>query len=284
MLNENTAKNQQTNENAPEVNDQPEPIAENSDTSENSAVDTNQTNEGSEEINPENIDNNKELQSESSTQSESDSETDSSEPESEELSELELENQELKAKNEQILLHMADFENRAKRAEQEVKNARQYSIAGFAKDMLAVADNLGRALEAVTGEGNEESDANLNALIEGVQMTQKELHNQLSKHGVVQIDPTGEKFDPNFHQAMFEVPNSESPNNTVISVQQKGYKIGDRILRPALVGVSKNPESETKKESKTENQETASEIQNNQANDNSAPAGEPENLDNEQNS
>ena len=279
MLNENTAKNQQSNENSPEVNDQPEPIAENSDTSENSAVDLNQTNEGNDEINPENVDNSEDLQSEPNTQSDSDSETESSESESEELSELELENQELKAKNEQILLHMADFENRAKRAEQQVKDVRQFAITGFAKDMLAVADNLGRALEAVTGEGNEESDANLNALIEGVQMTQKELHNQLSKHGVVQIDPTGEKFDPNFHQAMFEVPNSESPNNTVISVQQKGYKIGDRILRPALVGVSKNPEGETKKENKTEDKETASEIPNNLANDNSEQVGEAENQD-----
>ena len=166
-----------------------------------------------------------------------------------------------------------------------VKDVRQYAITGFAKDILAVADNLGRALEAVTGEGKEESDANLNALIEGVQMTQKELHNQLLKHGVVQIDPTGEKFDPNFHQAMFEVPNSESPNNTVISVQQKGYKIGDRILRPALVGVSKNPEKETKKESntdrKTENEDTTSEISNNLANDNVASASESENLDDE---
>ena len=219
------------------------------------------------------------LQSETSTQSESDSEPESSESESEELSELELENQELKAKNEQILLHMADFENRAKRAEQQVKDVRQFAITGFAKDMLAVADNLGRALEAVTGEGNEESDANLNALIEGVQMTQNELHNQLSKHGVVQIDPTGEKFDPNFHQAMFEVPNSESPNNTVISVQQKGYKIGDRILRPALVGVSKNPENESKKENKNVNENTESEIPNNLANDNTEQVSEVENPD-----
>ena len=133
MLNENTAKNQQSNENAPEVNDQPEPIAENSDTSESNAIDSNQTNEGNEEINPENIDNSEELQSETSTQSESDSEPESSESESEELSELELENQELKAKNEQILLHMADFENRAKRAEQEVKNARQYCYSRVCK-------------------------------------------------------------------------------------------------------------------------------------------------------
>lgn len=134
---------------------------------------------------------------------------------------------------------MAEMENLRRRTEKEVKDTRQFAIAGFARDMLAVSDNLRRALDSLPEDARQSADAGLVALIEGVEMTERELLNQLEKHGVKQLDPSGQKFDPNFHQAMFEIPNTEVPNNTVVQVVQAGYVIGERVLRPALVGVSK---------------------------------------------
>jgi molecular chaperone GrpE len=138
-----------------------------------------------------------------------------------------------------VLRTMAEMENLRRRTEKEVRDARQYAVSGFARDMLVVSDNLRRALEAVSEETRAAADEAMRSLIEGVEMTEREMLNQLEKNGVKRIDPAGEKFDPNFHQAMFEVPNSEVPNNTVVQVMQAGYVIGERVLRPALVGVSK---------------------------------------------
>lgn len=149
---------------------------------------------------------------------------------------LKAENAELK---DRALRTMAEMENLRRRTEKELKDARQYSVTGFARDMLTVSDNLRRALEAVPEELRQNADAGLVSLIEGVEMTERELLNQLEKNGVKKLDPAGQKFDPNFHQAMFEVPNTEVPNNTVVQVMQAGYQIGDRVLRPAMVGVSK---------------------------------------------
>jgi len=112
-----------------------------------------------------------------------------------------------------------------------------WPISGFARDVLGVGDNLRRALEHVD-EGDKEQPG-LKSLIEGVEMTERELLNVLEKNGVKPLNPANEKFDPNFHQAMFEVPNTEVPNNTVVQVVQAGYVIGGRVLRPAMVGVSK---------------------------------------------
>ncbi|WP_299809318.1 nucleotide exchange factor GrpE [uncultured Roseibium sp.] len=149
---------------------------------------------------------------------------------------LKAENADLK---DRALRTMADMENLRRRTEKEIKDARQYSVSGFARDMLNVSDNLRRALEALPEDDRKNADAGVAALIEGVEMIERDLLNQLEKNGVKKLEPEGQKFDPNFHQAMFEVPNTEVPNNTVVQVVQAGYVIGDRVLRPAMVGVSK---------------------------------------------
>jgi molecular chaperone GrpE len=148
-------------------------------------------------------------------------------------------NEENKELNERMLRVAADMENLRARTEREIKDARTYGVTNFARDILSVGDNLRRAIEAVPDEAKESTGTGLNALIEGVEMTERELHNTLEKNGVVKLNPKGEKFDPNFHQAMFEAQNPEVPNNSVMEVMQEGYSIGGRVLRPALVGVAK---------------------------------------------
>ncbi len=138
-----------------------------------------------------------------------------------------------------LLRTLAEMENLRKRTEREVIDARLYGIAGFARDVLAVADNMHRALEAIGPELREGADAKVKALIEGVELTQRELLKVLEKNGVKKFSPQGEKFDPNVHQAMYEVPTSDQTPGQVAQVIQAGYMIGDRVLRPALVAVSK---------------------------------------------
>ncbi|WP_349436981.1 nucleotide exchange factor GrpE [Pararhizobium sp. A13] len=133
----------------------------------------------------------------------------------------------------------AEMDNLRRRTARDVKDAKSYSVAGFARDMLAVSDNLRRALDAIPTEAREAGDAGFNALVEGVEMTERAMLSALERHGVQKLEPVGQKFDPNFHQAMFEVPNTEVPNNTVVQVVQDGYTIGERVLRPAMVGVAK---------------------------------------------
>ncbi|MCV9962404.1 nucleotide exchange factor GrpE [Pararhizobium sp. BT-229] len=133
----------------------------------------------------------------------------------------------------------AEMDNLRRRTARDVKDAKSYSVAGFARDMLAVSDNLRRALDAIPAEARAAGDTGLNALIEGVEMTERAMLSALERHGVQKLEPVGQKFDPNFHQAMFEVPNAEVPNNTVVQVIQDGYTIGERVLRPAMVGVAK---------------------------------------------
>ena len=149
---------------------------------------------------------------------------------------LAKENEELK---ERALRLAAEMENLRKRTARDVAEARSYSIAGFARDMLTVSDNLRRALEAVPAEARAAGDSGLSSLMEGVEMTERSMLSTLERHGVKQIDPKGERFDPHFHQAMFEVPDPETPENTVVQVVQQGYVIGERVLRPAMVGVAK---------------------------------------------
>lgn len=134
---------------------------------------------------------------------------------------------------------LAEMENLRRRTEREVADARTYGIANFARDILAVADNMDRALKALDDELREKADAAVKGLLDGVELTERELHKVLEKHGVKRLEPAGEKFDPNFHQAMFEVPDPSVPAGTVVQVVQAGYMIGDRVLRPALVGVAK---------------------------------------------
>lgn len=133
----------------------------------------------------------------------------------------------------------AEMDNLRRRTERDVKDARTYSVANFARDMLAVSDNLRRAIEAIPADRRNAGDAGFDSLVEGVEMTERAMLAALERHGVRMQTPEGQKFDPNFHQAMFEVPNTEVPNNTVVQVVQEGYVIGDRVLRPAMVGVSK---------------------------------------------
>jgi molecular chaperone GrpE len=162
---------------------------------------------------------------------------------------LEAERNDLKDK---LLRTLAEMENLRRRAEREVADARVYAVTKFARDMLNVADNVRRALESVPPEARESAEGPFKALIEGIDVTERDLLNTLERHGVKRLDPQGQKFDPHLHQAMFEVPNPEVPNGTVAQVVQPGYVIGDRVLRPALVTVAKavekagtNPISDT---------------------------------------
>ena len=138
-----------------------------------------------------------------------------------------------------MLRTLAEMENLRKRTAREVSDARTYGISGFARDVLDIADNLQRALDAVPAEARAAADPGLKALIEGVELTERSLLNALEKNGVRKFDPAGEKFDPNVHQAMYEVPDPSVPAGTIAQVIQSGYMIGDRVLRPALVGVAK---------------------------------------------
>jgi molecular chaperone GrpE len=138
-----------------------------------------------------------------------------------------------------MLRTLAEMENLRKRTAREVSDARTYGITGFARDVLDIADNLQRALDALPAEARANADPGLNALIEGVELTERSLLNTLEKNGVKKFDPAGQKFDPNFQQAMYEVPDASVPSGTVVQVVQTGYMIGERVLRPALVGVSK---------------------------------------------
>ena len=146
---------------------------------------------------------------------------------------------ELAEARDRMLRTLAEMENLRKRTAKEVADARAYGITGFARDVLDIADNLQRALDAVPAEAKANADPGLKALIEGVELTERELQKALEKNGVRQFTPRGEKFDPNVHQAMFEVPDPAVPAGSVVEVVQPGYMIGERVLRPALVGVSK---------------------------------------------
>ncbi|WP_313603722.1 nucleotide exchange factor GrpE [Rhizobium sp.] len=149
---------------------------------------------------------------------------------------LKAENSELR---DRFLRLAAEMDNLRRRTERDVKDAKSYAVSGFARDMLAVSDNLRRALDAVPADQRSGADATLTTLLEGVEMTERAMLSALERHGVKKIDAEGEKFDPNFHQAMFEIPNPAVPNNTVVQVVQAGFTIGDRVLRPAMVGVAK---------------------------------------------
>jgi len=150
------------------------------------------------------------------------------------LTRLMKENEELK---DRALRAAAEMENLRRRTARDVQDARNYAIANFARDMLSVSDNLRRAIDAVPADGKA-AEGGLKALMEGVEVTERSMISALERHGVKKLAPEGEKFDPNFHQAMFEIPNPDVPAQTVLQVVQPGYSIADRVLRPAMVGVS----------------------------------------------
>jgi molecular chaperone GrpE len=160
-------------------------------------------------------------------------------PDDPEAGSVEALQQEAAEARDRMLRTLAEMENLRKRTTREVADAKLYGITGFARDVLDIADNLQRALDAVPLEARANADPGLKALIEGVELTERSLLNALEKHGVKKFDPQGQKFDPNFQQAMFEVPDSSVPSGTVVQVVQAGYTIGERVLRPALVGVAK---------------------------------------------
>jgi molecular chaperone GrpE len=157
-------------------------------------------------------------------------------PEVDQLEALRAENAELRDK---LLRLAAEMENLRKRTEREVADTRSYAIARFARDMLTATDSLSRALMVVPAEARAHAEGPLKSLIEGIDLTEREMQRLLAVHGIKPIEAEGQKFDPHRHQAMFEVPDPTRPEGTVVQVVQAGYAIGDRVLRPALVGVSK---------------------------------------------
>jgi molecular chaperone GrpE len=138
-----------------------------------------------------------------------------------------------------LLRALAEMENLRKRTDREIADSRLYSLTSFARDLLVVADNMRRALDAVAPELRSSAEGGVKALIEGVELTERELLKALEKNGVRQFTPQGEKFDPNVHQAMFEIPDATVPAGSVVQVVQPGYMLGDRVLRPAMVGIVK---------------------------------------------
>ena len=154
------------------------------------------------------------------------------------LAKLEAEKADLRDK---LLRALAEMENLRRRTEREVADTRSYAVTAFARDMLSVADNLRRAIEALPAHTRQSGDGAVSGLIDGIELTERELVKTLERHGVRKVDPAGQKFDPNMHQAMFEAAHDSIAKGQVHTVVQPGYAIGERVLRPALVGVSSGP-------------------------------------------
>ncbi|MEP0707926.1 MAG: nucleotide exchange factor GrpE [Parvibaculum sp.] len=151
---------------------------------------------------------------------------------------LEAENADLK---DRLLRAAAEMENTRKRAERKAADDARYAVSSFARDMLEVSDNLRRAVATLKPEEREAAADGVKAMAEGVEMTERQLLATFERHGIKEITPKpGERFDPNLHEAMFEVPGTEHPTGSVVHVLEAGYMIGDRLLRAARVGVAKN--------------------------------------------
>ena len=159
-------------------------------------------------------------------------------PAAEPVATAELEAEIVRLKD-QLLRALAEQENLRRRAEREKEDARRFAASNFAKDLLSSADNLRRALETLRDD-QVKDDATRN-LLTGVAATERELLAAFEKNGIRRIDPSGEKFDHNYHQAIFEVEHSGKPAGTVVQVLQPGYVLNDRLLRAAMVGVAKGP-------------------------------------------
>ncbi|HEY9579116.1 MAG TPA: nucleotide exchange factor GrpE [Rhizorhapis sp.] len=152
------------------------------------------------------------------------------------LAELEAD---LERARQDILYAQADTQNVRRRMEKEIQDARAYAATGFARDILSIADNLGRALAAIPEELRE--DEKVKGIVIGVEATGKELESVFRKHGIEKVETLGLPLDPNRHQAMIEMPSDAEPG-TIVQEMQAGYMIKDRLLRPALVAVAKKPE------------------------------------------
>jgi molecular chaperone GrpE len=144
---------------------------------------------------------------------------------------------ELAEAQDRLLRALAETENTRRRAQRERTDAEKYGFARFAGDLLSVADNLRRALDSLPEA--EAKDDRTRGLLAGVAATERELLAAFERHGMKRLDPMGERFDHNFHQAVFEVENTGRPTGTIVEVLQPGYVLHDRLLRPAMVGVAK---------------------------------------------
>jgi molecular chaperone GrpE len=143
----------------------------------------------------------------------------------------------------QLLRALAETQNVRRRADRDRTDASKYAVTNFARDMLTVADNLRRTIESAKPSSESPSENADQAFMEGVEMTERDLLASLERHGIKQISPMGEKFDHNFHQAMFEVETADQNPGVIVQVIQEGFVIGDRLLRPAIVGIAKAPAS-----------------------------------------
>lgn len=151
------------------------------------------------------------------------------------IEKLNAENVEMK---DRVLRTLAEMENLRRRTEKEVSDAKTYGVANIARDMVAFADNLRRAIESVPADARE-PEGPLRTLVEGLELTERDFLSRLARHGVKKLEPQGQKFDPNMHEALFEVPDPSVPAGTVMQVVEDGYSIGERCLRPAKVGVAR---------------------------------------------
>ncbi len=216
-----------------------------------------------------NQDNNQDLNKQEKTENENENIAPANEQEenmqTDPIAALSAENEKLAKENaelkERLLRTVAEMENLRKRTARDVAEVRSYAIANFARDMLSATDNLSRALSAVPKEALESQDEILNSLVEGIKMTEREMFRLLQANGVKPIMALGEKFDPHKHQAMFEVEDSDAQSGTIVEELQQGFEIGDRILRPALVGVAKGKPG-AKREKKPAKQEDSENISN----------------------
>jgi molecular chaperone GrpE len=138
-----------------------------------------------------------------------------------------------------VLRTLAEMENLRRRTEKEVADAKAYGVTSLARDMLTFADNLRRALDNVPAEVREAADNALKAFVEGIELTERDFLSRLTRHGVRKLEPKGQKFDPNFHEALYEAHDETVPPGTVAHVVEEGFAIGERVLRPAKVGVAK---------------------------------------------
>lgn len=147
---------------------------------------------------------------------------------------------ELVAAKQDVLYAKAETQNVRRRLEKDIQDARTYAATGFARDILSVADNLARALDAIPAEVRE--DEKLNGIVAGIEATKRELDKVFSQHGITRIASVGLPLDPNQHQAMLEIPTGEAEPGTIVQEMQAGYMIKERLLRPAMVGVAKKPD------------------------------------------
>ena len=144
---------------------------------------------------------------------------------------------ELAEQKDRLLRALAETENVRRRAQREREDASKYAVTGFAKELLSAADNLRRALDSLPEA--DVKDERMRSLLAGVAATERELLGVFERHGIRRIDPIGERFDHNLHQAIFEAERPDQPSGTIVEVLQPGYVLHDRLLRPAMVGVAK---------------------------------------------